>query len=279
MLDNFRNWIIETVLWAENNLVGKSGREKRAIVIGRLSNALFSIIKLPWYLAWAKTIIANKAIGYLVDLVCEKLDLLSGWDFKGLKLNPYQINELAAVIEAPATVLDVQAVSSFGERLDDLYRKYGISDITPAAAHPSAGEDYQHAAPPPEREDYKLSANLARREIACKCGCGFDQIDPVLVDTFQALRDYIGKPVVVISGCRCKPHNAKVKGAANSGHITGQALDIYVRGINNSQLYERIKEAHRAGLLPHLTYCYPIKKTKASIHIGVDTKSRKSIWG
>jgi uncharacterized protein YcbK (DUF882 family) len=125
----------------------------------------------------------------------------------------------------------------------------------------------------------QLSVNLTRHEIACKCGCGFDDIVPGMVNTFQALRDFIGKPIIINSGCRCPAHNAKVNGAANSGHITGQALDIYVRGLDKFQLGGLIKEAHKNGLLSHLQYCYLINRNKSSVHIGVDQKSRKSIWG
>lgn len=59
--------------------------------------------------------------------------------------------------------------------------------------------------------------NFKRDEFVCPCGCGFDDIDPLIVTTLQRLRDEVQRPVVVNSGCRCKAHNAAVKGARGQG--------------------------------------------------------------
>jgi len=76
-----------------------------------------------------------------------------------------------------------------------------------------------------------LTKNFSRREFSCKCGCGFDDISPDLVADLQALRDALGKPIRVVSGCRCAKRNAAVGGAKSSQHLTGCAADIQVDGM------------------------------------------------
>ncbi|HXK95012.1 MAG TPA: D-Ala-D-Ala carboxypeptidase family metallohydrolase [bacterium] len=72
----------------------------------------------------------------------------------------------------------------------------------------------------------KLTKNFSRKEFACRCGCGFDDISMDLVQRLQRLRDRIGKPLYVNSGCRCAAHNAAVRGTKKSNHLTGKAADI-----------------------------------------------------
>lgn len=70
-------------------------------------------------------------------------------------------------------------------------------------------------------------------EFRCKCGCGYDFIDPFLVETLDELRSLYGRPIKVNSGCRCPKHNIDVGGASQSFHIciprrglAAQAADI-----------------------------------------------------
>ncbi len=83
----------------------------------------------------------------------------------------------------------------------------------------------------------RLSANFTRSEFACHCGCGFAAPDPALVTGLQSLRDALGKPVVVISGCRCARHNTAEGGARRSMHVAGKAADIRVAGMTARELY------------------------------------------
>ena len=48
-------------------------------------------------------------------------------------------------------------------------------------------------------------------EFSCKCGCGFNIIDQRIIDMAQTIRDALGVPVKVNSGCRCEKHNANVR--------------------------------------------------------------------
>jgi uncharacterized protein YcbK (DUF882 family) len=67
---------------------------------------------------------------------------------------------------------------------------------------------------------YKIS-NTPTEEIATKLTALIDNIlDP--------LREAYGKPITISSGYRCGALNAKVGGASNSQHLSGEAADITV---------------------------------------------------
>ena len=108
--------------------------------------------------------------------------------------------------------------------------------------------------------------NFTRDEFACKCGCGFDEIDPLLVSTLQRLRDEVQLPVVVNSGCRCKAHNAAVKGAPNSQHMRGKAADIRIDGMTSQQIVDILRRLYLDGEI-YVGYVYAINGN--SIHVDV----------
>lgn len=74
-----------------------------------------------------------------------------------------------------------------------------------------------------------LSPYFQRKEFACKCGCGYDTVDTVLLEALDAIRSHFGRPVTITSGCRCEAHNEAVGGSENSQHKKGRAADIVVR--------------------------------------------------
>ena len=92
----------------------------------------------------------------------------------------------------------------------------------------------------------QLSKNLNQSEVACRCGCGFNTIDDDLIILFQQIRNLFGKPINVLSGCRCEKHNSspEVKGSPTSSHLKGLALDI--RPKNNTP-YNLLKLAVCVG--------------------------------
>jgi uncharacterized protein YcbK (DUF882 family) len=122
--------------------------------------------------------------------------------------------------------------------------------------------------------------NFNKSEFKCPCCGKFIQVDR-LAETLQAIRDAVGAGVIVNSGTRCDKYNASLSGSAsNSGHTTGEAADIYVRGWDNRKLYQLIQRLYSENKIPSLAYCYRIAgKTRTAVHVGVDRKSRKSIWG
>lgn len=90
--------------------------------------------------------------------------------------------------------------------------------------------------------------HFKQSEFACKCGCGFADINLNLVKILDEIREYFGQPVVVTSGCRCRNHNSKQKGSSqNSRHISGKAADIVVRNVDKAKVLAKCKEYVSCG--------------------------------
>ena len=67
--------------------------------------------------------------------------------------------------------------------------------------------------------------NFSPAEIACR-GTGQLKLHPEALDRLQALRDRLGKPLIVRSAYRSPEHNRNVGGAPRSKHTDGMAFDI-----------------------------------------------------
>jgi len=91
-----------------------------------------------------------------------------------------------------------------------------------------------------------ISRNISRKELACKCGCGFCACDKELIDIVQECIDYFviveeeAIEVIFNSGCRCVEHNEVVQKESNSNYIPyssksehthGIAVDFWLRSI------------------------------------------------
>ena len=80
-------------------------------------------------------------------------------------------------------------------------------------------------------EGYYLTSDgritrFGRNEIACRCGCGLDEMREETIDALHAARTEFGHPMVPTSGCRCATHNTAVGGTDNSAHLIGLAADL-----------------------------------------------------
>src|SRR5690625_3338934 len=67
--------------------------------------------------------------------------------------------------------------------------------------------------------------NFSPAETACR-GSGSLHIHEEALDKLQALRDRLGKPLIVRSAYRSPAHNRAVSGAPRSKHLDGTAFDI-----------------------------------------------------
>ncbi|MCE8547561.1 DUF882 domain-containing protein [Ruegeria pomeroyi] len=67
--------------------------------------------------------------------------------------------------------------------------------------------------------------NFSPAEIACR-GTGKLLVNEPALDRLQALRDRLGKPLIVRSAYRSTEHNKAVGGAKHSKHLEGAAFDI-----------------------------------------------------
>ena len=60
------------------------------------------------------------------------------------------------------------------------------------------------------------------------CDGGVENINPLLLEKLDALREMIGGPIELSCAYRCPIHNEEVGGVANSQHVLGNAADVIV---------------------------------------------------
>lgn len=88
---------------------------------------------------------------------------------------------------------------------------------------PDPVRTYRHFRDVPER-DWRWP-DFSPAEIACR-GTGQLKLVSEALDKLQALRDRLGKPLIVRSAYRSPEHNKAVGGAKASKHMEGTAFDI-----------------------------------------------------
>lgn len=96
--------------------------------------------------------------------------------------------------------------------------------------------------------------NFNVSEFSCRCGCGFNCIDQRVIDLAQTIRDTLGVPIHVNSGCRCEKHNKAFGGVSGSFHTKGLAADLAC-SLGSKALFCAIADLKARGNLPDLQYC------------------------
>lgn len=76
--------------------------------------------------------------------------------------------------------------------------------------------------------------NFRIQEFVCRYGCEMppearQNIEALVANVLDPLRDEYGKPIYVNSGYRCEKHNKAVGGVPRSQHKVGEAADISLR--------------------------------------------------
>ena len=76
--------------------------------------------------------------------------------------------------------------------------------------------------------------NFKIQEFVCHCGCEMpaearQNIEALVAEVLDPVREQYGKPIYVNSGYRCEKHNKAVGGVPKSQHMVGQAADISLR--------------------------------------------------
>lgn len=120
----------------------------------------------------------------------------------------------------------------------------------------------------------RSTKNFNISEFACRC-CGLNIIDQRVIDMAQTIRDALGVPVKVGSGCRCKKHNSAVGGTKGSKHMLGLAADLNCSK-GGKVMFDTVKKLYADGKLPQLNYCIYYKK-RNFIHIDCGGK-RNNLW-
>ncbi len=269
MFDNLKKWVVEQVLWAEQNMKGKTGKEKRQAVVDKLD----ALIPLPWFLEWMD----GPLIGWLVDKCCALLNAEAGHDWSALNMTGAARESLAQELpDVDAYTRTVEEVANTaketvqktvekaaanledtGEKLGSLFEQYGIDPsavvektvekataAAPEAIKTAAATAVKTAATGAQTSD-KLSAHFSKKEFACKC-CGKYIPCPELVEKLEKFRTLCGnKPLTISNGTRCEKHNKEVGGASKSQHLYGTAADV--QKVSGMTVDEMAKKAEAAG--------------------------------
>jgi len=87
--------------------------------------------------------------------------------------------------------------------------------------------------------------NFRYRELHCK-GCfqegkKYFVRDESFLYRLGLLRKSLNLPIIVVSGVRCPLHNTKVGGHEKSGHLTGEAIDFYIRDYSVKEIYLKLE--------------------------------------
>ena len=121
----------------------------------------------------------------------------------------------------------------------------------------------------------KDTKNFKVSEFTCHCGCGYNVIDQRVIDMCQTIRDALGVPVRVTSGCRCEKRNKAVGGTNGSFHTKGKAADL-TSSLGATKMFETVRKLKTEGKLKDLEYCI-LYRAKNIIHIDCG-KKRKNLY-
>jgi uncharacterized protein YcbK (DUF882 family) len=114
-----------------------------------------------------------------------------------------------------------------------------------------------------------LSPHFDRKEFACKCGCGFDDVRMELVQQLERLRLFLKRPIVINSGCRCVARNIAEGGKPDSAHLTGEAADIAC--ISSETRYQMKHAIYQWSLFNR------VGVGKTFLHVDVSTKLPQNV--
>lgn len=98
------------------------------------------------------------------------------------------------------------------------------------------------------------------KRLLCQCGGKYCNGAPTLLNeqlliNLQRVRDKFG-PVTITCGLRCKRYNDSLTGSVpNSAHTRGKALDIYIKGVTDTES-GRKKVMQYWKTLPNYKYTY-----------------------
>lgn len=108
--------------------------------------------------------------------------------------------------------------------------------------------------------------HFTREEFRCKCGGKYcdgypSEMKRDLVRLADRARSHFGSPAHVVSGLRCRQHNANSGGVANSQHMSGEAVDLRIDGVSADLLLAYISSQ------PEVRYAYKINGTNVHFDI------------
>lgn len=116
---------------------------------------------------------------------------------------------------------------------------------------------------------------FTRDEFRCQCYkyhatpyCNGFPAEPqeLLVKLCDRARKHFGAPGHVVSGLRCRQHNADSGGVVNSQHMYGEAADLRIDGVSSDKLLAYMQQQ------PEVRYAYKINDT--NVHFDIPKGSR-----
>lgn len=118
--------------------------------------------------------------------------------------------------------------------------------------------------------DWSSVKHFKSKEFDCesKPGTG-EKMSPRLVYMLDALRGLMGRPLRINSGFRTPEHNKAEGGAPESGHLTGEAVDIRTSGWSKADRTDLVLYARKLGFTG-------IGLGSTFVHI--DMKARVASW-
>ncbi|CAB5212891.1 Peptidase M15A, C-terminal [uncultured Caudovirales phage] len=69
-----------------------------------------------------------------------------------------------------------------------------------------------------------------------------DNLTRLCVNVLEPIRAHFKRPIKIMSGYRCPALNDAVEGAKTSQHLSGEAADIEVQGVDNADVWRWIDE-------------------------------------
>lgn len=119
-------------------------------------------------------------------------------------------------------------------------------------------------------KSYFTVSELCHSDVARKNGIintpgmkELHNLEKITIPHMSIIREFLGCPIVVNSGFRCKELNRKVGGVFNSKHLEGLAVDGVPKG-NLRECWEKLRDSKYASLLDQ---CILYEK-KGFIHFG-----------
>jgi hypothetical protein len=116
------------------------------------------------------------------------------------------------------------------------------------------------------------------RDLACRCGCGYNSASPRLIELLNKLSGNIRERLIINSGCRCPEHNFKEKGAPKSFHLTGEAVDVKSQKMDALTLAIAGFNAGFTGIIVYKTFVHLDVRKRCFMELNVhlfDTPEEK----
>lgn len=117
---------------------------------------------------------------------------------------------------------------------------------------------------------WAYARNFKLSEFRCPKLCnGYPvNVNPTLLYVCQDIRNHFGKSFNITSGIRCKAFNTQLDGStSNSKHMSGEAVDFYISGVDKNIVLAYCKELKTQGRIAY-TYTNNTNMGRA-VHINI----------